>query len=350
MRRAPRPFIDRWSRKWMMVCSQWSRGVVFLLPLIMLLLENLEPWHIYAVQIVTGLIQPLYVPASLAITPTILPKHLLHRSNSYMEGTALLMSVLAPALGGIVTERAGVTFTLLSICICFMGSGCLLLFLQESRSPQPIRATWLQQFLEGITYFLKQPILVWLGVFLAFVQFGVGVTMVVNLPYVTEELHGSYAEYGYVMASFPLGYVLGSMLVGRIQMQTGNRRMVMIGSLLIGGLTFMALGINPHLEWAILTETIAGMAMPFFHVYSTSLYQQTVPNEVMGSVFSVRLFIIRSAMPLGVLAGSSLSEWWGVRPLYLLIGVLISTMALIGMVSPFFRFLDEPLDKQRDVN
>jgi predicted MFS family arabinose efflux permease len=260
------------------------------------------------------------------------------------------MSVLAPTLGGIVTERAGVTFTLLSICICFMGSGCLLLFLQESRSPQPIRATWLQQFLEGITYFLKQPILVWLGVFLAFVQFGVGVTMVVNLPYVTEELHGSYAEYGYVMASFPLGYVLGSMLVGRIQIQTGNRRMVMIGSLLIGGLTFMALGINPHIEWAILTETIAGMAMPFFHVYSTSLYQQTVPNEVMGSVFSVRLFIIRSAMPLGVLAGSSLSEWWGVRPLYLLIGVLISTMALIGMVSPFFRFLDEPLDKQRDVN
>ncbi|MDA5110460.1 hypothetical protein O3V59_19090 [Brevibacillus thermoruber] len=81
----------------------------------------------------------------------------------------------------------------------------------------------------------------------------------------------------------------------------------MIGSLLIGGLTFMALGINPHLEWAILTETIAGMAMPFFHVYSTSLYQQTVPNEVMGSVFSVQ-------------------------------------------VSPFFRFLDEPLDKQRDVN
>ncbi|WP_416358679.1 MFS transporter [Brevibacillus thermoruber] len=124
---------------------------------------------------------------------------------------------------------------------------------------------------------------------------------------VTEELHGSYAEYGYVMASFPLGYVLGSMLVGRIQIQTGNRRMVMIGSLLIGGLTFMALGINPHLEWAILTETIAGMAMPFFHVYSTSLYQQTVPNEVMGSVFSVQ-------------------------------------------VSPFFRFLDEPLDKQRDVN
>lgn len=181
----------------------------------------------------------------------------------------------------------------------------------------------MQQFLEGITYFLKQPILVWLGVFLAFVQFGVGVTMVVNLPYVTEELHGSYAEYGYVMASFPLGYVLGSMLVGRIQMQTGNRRMVMIGSLLIGGLTFMALGINPHLEWAILTETIAGMAMPFFHVYRTSLYQQTVPNEVMGSVFSVRYFIIRSAMPLGVLA---------------------------GMVSPFFRFLDEPLDKQHDVN
>jgi MFS family permease len=338
------PYIDRWSRKWIMVFSQWTRGAVFLIPLVMILLGNIEPWHIFAVQVVIGLIQPFYVPASLAITPTLIPKDRLPMANSYLDGTTRLMSFLAPTFGGIVTEYAGVTFTLFLICLFFMASGCLLLCLQESRTIQTSRETWLQQFLGGMMYFLKQPILVWLGVFLAFVQFGVGVTMVVNLPYVTEELNGSYAEYGYFMAGFPLGYVLGSMMIGRVNMKWENRRLVMLGSLVIGGLTFIALGINQRIEMAILTETIAGMSMPFFHVYSTSLYQQKVPNEFIGKVFSVRLFIIRSAMPLGVLAGGYLSEVWGVRTLYIMIGVFISAASLIGIVSPFFRFLNEPLD------
>ncbi|PMX99453.1 MFS transporter, partial [Pseudomonas sp. MPR-R5A] len=35
------PFIDRWSRKWLMISTQWIRGFIFLLPLILLMLESL---------------------------------------------------------------------------------------------------------------------------------------------------------------------------------------------------------------------------------------------------------------------------------------------------------------------
>lgn len=48
--------------------------------------------------------------------------------------------------------------------------------------------------------------------FLAFVQFGVRVTMVTTLPYITEELGVTYAEYGYFMAGFPIGYIVGAIL------------------------------------------------------------------------------------------------------------------------------------------
>ncbi|SER77867.1 hypothetical protein SAMN05518872_1023 [Psychrobacillus sp. OK032] len=89
-----------------------------------------------------------------------------------------------------------------------------------------------------------------------------------------------------------------------------------------------------------MTEVIAGIAMAFFGVHNITIFQQTVPNELMGKVASVRLFIIREAMPLGVIVGGVLSEQWGIRPLYFLIGSIICIVSLLGIFLPYFRFMD----------
>src|SRR5690625_3803090 len=41
------PYIDRWSRKWIIIFSQWTRGILFVFPLAALLSGNLEVWQIY---------------------------------------------------------------------------------------------------------------------------------------------------------------------------------------------------------------------------------------------------------------------------------------------------------------
>ncbi len=333
------PFIDKWSRKWTMIFSQYIRGVIFLLPLLSLYIGNLETWHIYAVQIIIGLITPIYTPANQALTPTLVSKEQLSTANAYIDGTVRLMTFFAPIMGGFVVEYVGAKVTLMIVSTFLILSGTLLLFIHEETREQKIRSSWLSQFLEGFSYFFKQQIIVWLGVFLAFVQFGVGVTMVINLPYITNELSGSYTDYGYFMAGFPLGYVFGSMIVGKVKYK--SRRVLMLGALVIGGLTFISLGLNTSIIFAIFTEVIAGIAMAFFSVHNITLCQQIVPNNYMGQVSSVRLFIIRGTMPLGVLAGSFLGELFGIRPMYFLIGTIISLVSLIGILLPYFKFMDE---------
>lgn len=332
------PFIDRWSRKWIMIVSQWTRGLIFLIPLIAYITGTLIPLHIYLVQIVVGLITPLYVPANQAITPTIVPKEHLQTANAYIDGTVRLMTFMAPIIGGIVIEYIGVKPTLTLVSLLLLGSGFTLLFIQENRSFQKVRNTWLTEFVEGISFFFSQPIVVWLGMFLAFVQFGVGVIMVTTLPYITMELQGSYAEYGYFMAGFPLGYIIGAILVGKIVYS--SRRVLMLGALFIGGLTFIFLCFNKSIILGIATEVIGGIVMAIFSVHNTTICQQTVPNQLMGKVFSVRLIIIRGAVPLGVLVGGLLSNIWGIRPLYLLIGSIISIVSLLGIILPYYKFID----------
>lgn len=333
------PYIDRWSRKWTMIISQWARGVAFILPLAALISGNLEVWHIYAVQCIVGLITPFYVPANHAITPTIVEKEQLQSANAYIDGTVRLMTFLSPIVAGIIIEYTGVHVTLILVSILLIISGFTLLFIQEERKTIEVRKTWLAEFIEGISFFFSQKIIVWLGIFLAFVQFGVGVTLVTTLPYITEELGGTYAEYGYFMAGFPIGYILGAILVTRIKYR--SRRFLMLGSLFIGGITFIALCFNYSISLAITTETIGGIVMAIFSIHNTTIIQKAVSNHLIGKVFSVRLLIMRGAMPLGVLIGSVLSEVFGVRPLYLLIGLLISIVSLVGILLPYFKFIDE---------
>ncbi len=329
-----------------MIFCQIARGFVFLVPLFALLTETLLPWHIYLVQIIVGLVTPLYVPANQAITPSIVAKGQLEEVNAYLEGTARLMTFTAPFLGGVVIEYVGVMPTMALVSTLLLLSGFTLFFIQETRIPQNKRASWLKEFTEGMTYFFKKRVIVWLGIFLGFVQFGVGVTMVTTLPYITEELSGSYAEYGYFMAGFPVGFILGSILVGKIKYK--SRRKLMLGALFIGGLTFVFLFINTSVILGILAEAAGGIAMAVFGIHNTTICQKIIPHHLMGKIFSVRLLIIRCMMPLGVLTGGFLSEIWGVRPLYLLIGMVISTTSLLGILLPYFKFMDEEIEKKKE--
>ncbi|RNB91462.1 MFS transporter [Brevibacillus fluminis] len=378
------PYLDRWNKQRVMLFSQIARALLFCFPLLMSLNGHLQPWHIFVVSLGNGLIQPLYVPSSMALLPSLLDEKQLPQANAVIDGTSRLMMFLGPPAGGLLVALIGAPFTLTGIILLYLASGALLLRCRPIHQQQEQkRETWAAQLIAGFRYFFAHKQLVWLSVFLAFVQFAVGVTMVLYLPFVVQTLGGSSFTYGLFIAMFPLGYFLGSLLVPRFSSGSSRHsgsvlrtdsgqypnlslradprlrliprlrlhfrrwlgqglplRIVMLGSILLGGSTFFALSLVHHIWIALLIELFAGITSPFFQVHSTTLYQCTVPADMRGRVFSVRLLIIRSVMPLGTLFGSVCAPIWGIRPIFAFIGGVICLAAFVGVVVPWFRFLD----------
>lgn len=121
----------------------------------------------------------------------------------------------------------------------------------------------------------------------------------------------------------------------------------MLGSLMIGGLTYINLGMTSSIVFAVATEVLAGIVMAVFNVNNLTISQQIVPERLMGKVFSVRSLIIRSMMPLGVAAGGVFSELWGIRPLYIGVGSIISIVSLLGILLPYFKFIDSEYERKK---
>ncbi|SDX46345.1 Predicted arabinose efflux permease, MFS family [Marininema mesophilum] len=334
------PYLDRWNRTHTLILSHGIRGFIFLLPVVLWSLDQLLPWHLYIVSAISGIVQAVYAPTSLAMTPSLVAKEQLSKANALLDGSLRLTSMLGPILAGLMFAKWGPFLTWPCVIFAFF---CGALFLTTITPPKKQRPpgnkqTWVEGIQSGFTYFYQQKILWWLALFLAVVQFGVGVLMVLNLPYILQELRGNSIIYGWFIATFPLGYVLGSYLLSHLK--SGNLRRRMLGANVIGGLTFVALAIANHIGVAICIELIAGIAAPFFHVHSTTLFQRLIPQERLAQVFSLRLLIIRCIMPLGTFIGGILGDSWGTRTTLCFVGLIIVFVSLLGILLPYFRFLE----------
>ncbi|USK26757.1 hypothetical protein LIT32_14720 [Bacillus sp. CMF21] len=72
--------------------------------------------------------------------------------------------------------------------------------------------------------------------------------------------------------------------------------------------------------------------MPFWNIYSTTLYQRLVPDLVLGQILSVRFLLTKAAAPLGILYGTFCASQIGISALFLSVGLLICIVSGAGAV------------------
>lgn len=331
------PYLDRFNKKHVMVFSQVVRSAAFCFSFAVILVHPDALWAFYLTSLINGLVLPLYVPASQSLLPSVVKKEQLLQANAILDSFLRIAMISGPPLGGLFVTWFGGAQVLAMVAAGYAISGGLLLLCPHNPEvKQEKTASWGAMFLAGLRVFADKPLLLWLGLYLAVVQFAVGITLVLNLPYIVDELQGSSLHVGIFLAGYPFGYLFGSILVPQL-LGSRNIHFLMLGSLAISGATFIALGFTHNLWLAIGIEVVAGLAAPFFHIHSMSLYQLSVPQQLMGRVFSVRLLIIRITMPIGVWIGGEFGGQVGIRPLFIGMGASIVAASLLGVLLPVFR-------------
>ncbi|MFS0673441.1 MFS transporter [Ornithinibacillus sp. 179-J 7C1 HS] len=322
------PYIDRFSRKWMMIHCQLVRMVLAVLLLLLLSFNSFTISFIFIIQVIVGLIMPIFSPANQAILPTVMEKEKLAKANASLDSTRQVMVIMGPIIAGFFVDYLAVEWVLLIIAVAFALSALLLVFVKENYQKSSVRRPWIKEFREGLASYFEHKLIVWLGVFFGFVQFGVGVTIVTTIPYITSILEQPYSAYGIFMAGFPIGYTIGAIINRQFLNVKGIG--ILFTALFIGGCTYLALGFTPWYTLAVLTEVIAGMVIAIFNIYNITLIQQAIPNHLMGKVTSVRLLIMRTMLPLGILFATLISPYVSIRTLYFVIGSVICVTAISG--------------------
>lgn len=322
------PYIDRWSRKYTMIVCQVIRGLLALLLCTLIITDSFTIILLYVIQICIGLIMPVFSPASQAILPTVVHRDLLQKANASLDSVRQLAAILGPIFAGLLLDFINVQWILIGIACAFCMSVLALFFIEEPIAERTARQPWIKEFKDGFHQYLSNPLIVVLGIFFGFVQFGVGVTIVTTLPFITSILDQPYVSYGIFMAGFPIGYIIGAMITAKIPFKKSI--FILFLSLFIGGLTYLSLAFTPWFVVAIITECIAGIVIAIFNIFNITLIQKTTPESSMGKVTSIRLLIMRTMLPLGILIATVSAEWLTIRQMYFGIGSIICISSILG--------------------
>lgn len=308
-------FADRYSRRNIILLSDLISGVAMLSVVgLMLLLpaatDIILGW-IFLVTILVTTAGAFFQPAIDAAVPDLVPENKVASANSLNEFSLNLAVLLGQGLGGVLFRFLGAPMLFLINSLTFLFSATSEAFITIPQQLPERSERWqdrMREFgndiLAGLRYIwgiagLRKFILL-----LTFVNF-MGMPVIVLLPfYVEDVLHLTADWYGFFIAAFSAGMLVGYICAGTLNLSGNRRGQLTLTSVLLQGVVYLLIVLLGN-RWATLGLTpVAGAMSGFMTVNITTILQITTPSDLRGRVFGLLGTILSSISPIAAgLAG-----------------------------------------------
>jgi len=248
--------VDRSNRRLMMMVSDLAAGATTVVVLLLYLTGNLEVWHLFITNAISGAFQAFQWPAFSAAISVMLPKEQYGRANGMMELAGSGSQIFAPMLAGALLGPIGLTGILLIDIVSFVFAVGALLFVFI---PQPETTAagrkgqgslWTESFY-GFQYILERPSLLGLQLVFLVGNFLVGIAYTVYAAMILARTGNNELVFGSVQSAGAIGGVVGGLAMAA---WGGPRRRVhgVLGGWAVSGLLFTLVGFGQSLPvWAV---------------------------------------------------------------------------------------------------
>jgi MFS family permease len=336
---------DRVERRWVLVGAAVVRGIAVGAIGLLGAIGVLELWQIFVITAFYGAGMAFQGPASGAIVPDLVPDELLVQANSLSQVMRpIAMTLLGPALGGLIVHAAGAPTAFLFDAASY-GFAVVTLALMHPREAAIQReepASVLADIKDGWR-FVRSHVWLWgtlvwatLAVFLIYAPFEVLV------PYfVKNELHGNAGDLGLVFASGGVGAVAIAFVIG----QCGLPRRHITAMYVAWGFASLALAfyVLTDATWqAMVVAAVAELGWTAGSLVWVTMLQRLVPRELLGRVKSLDWLLSIGLGPLSFALCGPAAAWLGVDT------VLVATGVAAFVLTIGFYFLPGMRDTQSD--
>jgi DHA3 family tetracycline resistance protein-like MFS transporter len=341
---------DRFSRPRLMLSSDLARGVIVGLVALLAFADRLEVWEIYLASLLFGVVDAFFQPAYAALVPEVVADAHLPSANALTSLSAQFGRIVGPAIGaGLVAQYGSATAFALNAITYFVSAGFLLPLL---RLPAPLRTApvaeadrppgVLADLRAGLAA-VRRSVWLWLTILLfALTNVTLAGPYSVALPFlVKQHLGGDVNTLGLLYAIFPIGYVLGSIVMGR-QGRLRRRGWLIYGATIVAGVMLGCFGLPLPLVFLGGAALINGAALEVSsQTWTNTLQDPTfVPRDLLSRVSSIELLGSYALLPVGYGLTGWATGQWGPAMVFLLGGGLTALVAVLGLLHPRVREVD----------
>ena len=302
---------DRWNKKrTMLVCdlaAACSTVAIFLL----IKADALQPWHLYVLNALNGLMNTIQQPASEVAATLLIPEAYYQKTSGLRSLSQSMNSILTPILATALFTFAGVdlviVFDLTTFTAAFL---TLLLFIkipERSTAEQP-KEKILTSARAGLSWLRQNPLISNLILFLACINLIASIYNAALPAMLLSRQNSGETVLGLVNTCVGLAALVGSVLAAFLPVPE-NRVRTICFSLLFSMSSenfLLAFGRTP-LVWCI--GAVCGwLFIPVMNTNMDVIFRSTIPLDMQGRVYSCRNTLQFFTIPIGFRLGGLLVD------------------------------------------
>ncbi len=329
-------WVDLWSRRALMVTADLVRGVLLASVPLAWLLGVLTLGQLYVVAFAIGSLSVLFDVASLTVLPALVPRRQIAAANGRLEAARAVAQTSGPGLGGVLVQLLTAPVAVVIDAFSYLVSGVLLRGLPPvPPAGRPVeREPLVRQVTAGLAFCLRHRYIRPLALGAAWMNLWVEAFMAILVTYAVRDLGLSAATAGVVLAGSNIGYLLGSLLVPRLNRAWGVGRSIAVGAALQVGFVVAALArFGLPAFWLTVGLAISAAGTGIWNVDAVSLRQATTPAPMLARMNASNRFLIWGTLPLGAALGAWLASTIGLADTALLAAVAAPVSALPVLFS-----------------
>lgn len=297
--------VDRWPRRRALLLAHGGGGLATLGLMLAFAQGDLSGWMAAPLVAMGAIFGVLAHTAFAATISQLIPAQHLTRANGLDQTGMALIHLATPIIAAFMFEVVGIEPILLLDLASYVLALLLLLWARWPTHHAPQPTTWMADLSFGWRYIRADQALWTLLLFIAALNFNMGMVQVLLSPLVLAFADGR--ALGVVMSVGGLGMLVG----GAAFMAWGgpNRKIYGVwGGALVYGAVLGLAALRPSV-WLVAVGAFLVMAtLPAIVSSAQAIWQQRVPSELQGRVFAAYGMIAGASLPLAYLCAGPLAD------------------------------------------
>lgn len=302
---------DRWDRRRTLLFSDIGMALNTVVLAVLLSLDRLEVWHVYAMTVSGAVFNSFRWPAMNGILVQITPPDQLARANGLVMAGETTSTILAPLLAGSLIALIGLPGILIIDALTFLGFVTVLIGLPIPRlhRPKPTpgakRPSLFADIAEGWAFVYKRGGLAALLVYNTISNFMLGIVEVLFTPLVLSI--GSVTLLGWSSSIASAGMLAGSLAMSA---WGGPRRRILFyfAASALQGVLIIMVGLRPIVPLIMVGAFGYMFLFPLLGGAQQTIWQTRVPHHMQGRIASVRGTFANAALPLALVLAGPLAD------------------------------------------
>jgi len=331
---------DRWEPKLLVAAAQSISATVVALLAVLVMLDQVEMWHILVTAVIIGALQAFDQPSRSSVFPRLVERE--HIVNAVAMESIVWngVRILGPVLAGIVIGRVNIETSMFISAATFYILGAVVAMLKLRARP-PATGRVLRQVGESIRYIRQHPIFFYV-MLLTFCNSLFGMAYIGLMPeFAREVLNVGAEKIGLLLGASGIGAILGTWIIGSLKDGFPKGKLILVGAFLYGVFQILfALAASQQLYGVSMALLVfVGVTNSLYLTGGLSSLQQFVPDQLRGRVMGI-YGATWSLGPLGTSLGAFVADSVG-APVAVAVGagVLSAVAVLVFILSPDIRGL-----------